>query len=104
MADLPICPDCGRPSWRPGPHFDEAVHCLAWHCDLQPQAPRKFLIACRDRLITRLRAQLVEASAKTEGQCCATAVAARDGQIAELRVQVDRLVSNAKRAVKVLNG
>lgn len=104
MSDLEPCPACGFPSWRPHVRFDEAVHCLDWHCALHPEAPRKFVIACRDRTITRLRAELLAASSKTEGQCCATAMAARDGQIAELRVQVDRHASNAKRAIKVLNG
>lgn len=104
MADLEPCPDCGLPSWRPVAPFDEKTQCLAWHCGLNPQAPRSFLVACRDRTITRLRAELLAASAHAEGTCCATAVSARDHLISELRVQVDRLTSNAKRAVKVLGG
>ncbi len=104
MSDQKLCLDCGFPEWRPGDRFDEAVHCLAARCNEDPHAPRKFLIACKDRTIAKLREQLVWASQKAEGQCCAVAVAARDGQIQELRVKVDRLASNAKRAIKVLNG
>lgn len=106
MAEFEPCQDCGFPSWRPGVHvhFDESAHCLAHRFAEFPQTPVKFLLACRDRTIARLRAQLVAAASSAEGQCCLTAVAARDGELAALRVQVDRLTTNAKRACKVLNG
>lgn len=106
MAELEPCQDCGFPSWRPGVHvhFDESAHCLAHRFAEFPQTPVKFLLACRDRTIARLRAELVAASAETFGQCCVTAVAAHTEQIQALRVQVDRLTTNAKRACKVLSG
>jgi hypothetical protein len=103
-VDLEPCPDCGAPSWRPGHRFDKAVHCLAWHAAQHPETPALFVLGCRDRTIAKLRAELVAAASANEGQCCRTAVAARDGELAALRVQLDRANSNAKRAIKVLNG
>jgi hypothetical protein len=102
---LELCKDCGWTIWRPGMGpFQPETQCLAERCNADPNAPRKFLIACKDRTITKLRAALAFASSLTFGACCVTAAAAHQARVSELGEQVRVLTEKVKRAVEVLNG